>query len=729
MERAVESRRWQVAGRVARIAGLVILMLSGPGAPAVGLGQEIEWVPVSSSGPFSLGPNQITIPGGAAVRVNFEVYINGWGQAPGAPRLGAFNASLLPSSLLGANALPGNPGVDIGIPTPIACTTAANCPSGFCGVFEENFCDDTVPSFAVKFVCLSDMTKACNSAQASAICGSPVCISNAAYVLSGCPSTPPFIPPPWYEWSDACQSGGVTDGGSNYYAGSLRLDVPANAKGTYTLRWDAGPEKSFLNDENAIRIPGLTLTDGVLTIETDRCCYGVGTTGAGCDDNVTAAQCNARPGPRFFEPKTLCPQSGGPICAECLTDDPRPCKDPLPSQAGDDNLCTSNDCVALEPGGLGGECVNTPRYNPAGQCCNPALGPPGGVTGIDDLDVCTVDVCDADTGVVTHDPAGATGRSCSDGLPCTIDDACDGINSTAEGGCVGDDVNAIPCDGDEDCPAGYCDTGLGLCSCVAPLMATAPHDIRKNRYVSIDPSTTGEPAIFRVELANNTCSVTDMRCVVANDCRTCSGNRSVACKLFSDCPVGTGPCDTGLGETCDPDPAPIFLGYVSEPADNGFGDQVSIVQPMPPAFRTWTENPLHIGDCETRPDRTYAVSAATETSPTMFSLPLYVGTTDKPQGKDWGDLVGGKSGLNWTAPNYLVNVDDVVAFIHFVTNKPIPPHRTVLDLEGPPTRWLNDVVNATDLQMIFSGFSGGVFPPPNFVMTGYPADGNVANCP
>ena len=43
----------------------------------------------------------------------FELRISGWGDAPGAPTLGTYAAALDHSGLLGANAVPSNPGVDL----------------------------------------------------------------------------------------------------------------------------------------------------------------------------------------------------------------------------------------------------------------------------------------------------------------------------------------------------------------------------------------------------------------------------------------------------------------------------------------------------------------------------------------------------------------------------------------------------------------------------------------
>jgi len=256
-----------------------------------------------------------------------------------------------------------------------------------------------------------------------------------------------------------------------------------------------------------------------------------------------------------------------------------------------------------------------------------------------------------------------------------------------------------------------------------PVLPAAPHEIRKNRYVSINPNNPGAPTIIKVELANNTCTGTGKRCVGDSDCKVCLGgtNNGNACNINSDCPGG-GTCDLS-GETCDADPSPTLLGYVGAPESDAFGNAISVVLDAQPAARTFTETVIHIGDCEIRPDRTYAISVATQAEPGLFSTPLHIGTTDKPQGKDWADVVGSFDGVSWSAPNYLVNVDDVVSFVKFVTNKPAP-HRTVLDLLGDGPTYLNNVINAGDLQMILQGFVGKTYPPSAYA--GYPA--NLVDC-
>ena len=176
---------------------------------------------------------------------------------------------------------------------------------------------------------------------------------------------------------------------------------------------------------------------------------------------------------------------------------------------------------------------------------------------------------------------------------------------------------------------------------------------------------------------------------------------------------------------------PVVLGWLSEPeADPGEAPSGTffshVVQTVPPP-RLWTEDVVHVGDCEIAPVESYALRATAEGI--IFSPPLVLGTIEKPQGKFWGDIVGGFDGTSWSGPNGLVNVDDVSAWVKYVTLRPAP-HVTVVDLAGPAeTHFVNFVINATDLSLILQAFRAQPYPPPPFIADGYPADGNIENCP
>ncbi len=139
---------------------------------------------------------------------------------------------------------------------------------------------------------------------------------------------------------------------------------------------------------------------------------------------------------------------------------------------------------------------------------------------------------------------------------------------------------------------------------------------------------------------------------------------------------------------------------------------------------------VHIADCEIAPGRKYVVEVEIIVVPGSI-IPLIVRTTPKPQGKDWGDIVGNFDGVSWSAGNFLVNVDDVNAMLKFLSLKPAP-HITVVDLVGPGPTFVNTDVNATDLLIILKAFKGDLYPPKVLLDGGYPdlqGGESLTDCP
>jgi len=228
------------------------------------------------------------------------------------------------------------------------------------------------------------------------------------------------------------------------------MDVPACAAGTYIVGPNPDPNLTLMTAGSGAPIPVNVVTPSSITITTGKCCSNIGPNVA-CEDNLTTDQCDARPGPRLFEANATCDNPGSPEldCPSCQGDED--CADPIGSP-GDpgyipDDLCTTGTCDTAS-----GLCSQTLNYDQNVGCCDPATGT---VTVIDDDDVCTDDVCNAD-GSVDH-PFNT--EPCDDGFACTSGDVC------ADGVCAGTDVNTIPCpNGDSDCPLGECGAA-GLCEC------------------------------------------------------------------------------------------------------------------------------------------------------------------------------------------------------------------------------------------------------------------------
>lgn len=293
-------------------------------------------------------------------------------------------------------------------------------------------------------------------------------------------------------------------------------------------------------------------------------------------------------------------------------------------------------------------------------------------------------------------------------------------------------INAVPdeCDiADETSDDNNSNGVPDECDSQVPLAALAPHDIRKNRFVSFDPNNTAVPVALRVDLLDLTCTDTGKPCAGDFECTACVGGSANGdgCSFAADCPGGS--CVLS-GATCVEQTPPIPLGWVGDPVvdpgDAPAGTFTSSVVNAMPAFRVWAEPVIHLSDCEIAPVRTYGITATANGA--SFSESLVVSTIAKPEGKFWADVVGSFDGSVWSAPNTLVNVDDVSAVLKFLSLKPAP-HITVLDLAGSAPTFTNFIINASDLGLILQGFTGKEYPPPPYLVEGYPPDGDVTNCP
>ncbi len=106
------------------------------------------------------------------------------------------------------------------------------------------------------------------------------------------------------------------------------------------------------------------------------------------------------------------------------------------AECDDGSVCTTDTCLRDNT------CQNTPTYNVNAFCCHPGTG---ALTPLSDGDDCTADVCDPQTGSVTH-PDEPDGTPCDDGLVCTLNDTCEGGQCTAGP----PNVPSAECSGDFD---------------------------------------------------------------------------------------------------------------------------------------------------------------------------------------------------------------------------------------------------------------------------------------
>ncbi|UCE60461.1 MAG: hypothetical protein JSU63_01680 [Phycisphaerales bacterium] len=301
-------------------------------------------------------------------------------------------------------------------------------------------------------------------------------------------------------------------------------------------------------------------------------------------------------------------------------------------------------------------------------------------------DECDPD-CNENSSPDACDIASGVSRDCTaNGIPdecepdCNLNgvaDTCDIADQTSE------DANAdgIP---DECAPA--------------PRAVAAPHDARKNRYVSFNAFGGVEETALRIELSSM---------------RRCNNDLKAACVVDEDCPGGACAEHPHVG---------TLLGWVSEPDAEGVTAMVSA-----PVFRYWPEPILHVGGCAIVPVASYDLRATT--NGVLFSDPFTVGTILKPQDRHYGDTVGVGTGdlpplPGFTPPNGIVNVNDVTAYLLTAKGDSTPSaHTTWVDLHGlgdgaPP----NYILNVSDLQRILLGLEGQAY-------TDAPDQLDPADCP
>ncbi|MHC4695575.1 MAG: hypothetical protein ACYTFA_02405 [Planctomycetota bacterium] len=256
----------------------------------------IEWVPVDSTGPSTIAGNDITLHGGGG-EVTLQLMVSGWDSEGDGTLLGAYQGTVDSTGYSGANADPPNPGVDL--------NPLGHPGSGFDGAFIAALvCSSNVLDPAGQ-----DLLSRCDT---SVDCPSshPYCVPRVDYVFTGgdyvdVVSTAILD----YKWAGAAvMSNCATDDGTAKYGGTLILEIPVNAEGTYTIAWDSHPAYSLMTDCAVNELESLTLIPSHITVAaaSGRCCSNIGAGTTVCEEDLTSAQCAERPGPTDFLPNADC---------------------------------------------------------------------------------------------------------------------------------------------------------------------------------------------------------------------------------------------------------------------------------------------------------------------------------------------------------------------------------------------------------------------------------------
>ncbi|MCH8147819.1 MAG: hypothetical protein IH987_07470 [Planctomycetes bacterium] len=202
-----------------------------------------------------------------------------------------------------------------------------------------------------------------------------------------------------------------------------------------------------------------------------------------------------------------------------------------------------------------------------------------------------------------------------------------------------------------------------------PTAAGFPHDILKNRYISIDPRGA--------DLAN------------------VGRNLDIRLTLSSTLVNGV----TAVG-----------LQWWAHGPD---ADCISVVAPNRPlAPPDWSACPtLHLTGCPIIPTSTYAIVVI---DGSFQSDPFIGAATQAKPGLKWhGDVVGFLDGLAWTPPQGSVNIDDAVAAIKTYQNPGAlnATHVSVTDVHPNLIgTQINKTVNFDDVFVIVLGFKGFEYP-------------------
>jgi hypothetical protein len=220
-----------------------------------------------------------------------------------------------------------------------------------------------------------------------------------------------------------------------------------------------------------------------------------------------------------------------------------------------------------------------------------------------------------------------------------------------------------------DCVIHNFATGAGTCY------------VPKNRYLSIDPTTSAGPVAYRIQIT------------AATDYPTAVGRI-----WWIDEPVCN---DFPNGSPVLPAPAtctgPDRFGWVSKLASV-------------PVTRWWLETPLHVTGCGIAAVITYEIRASGNGG-LDYSEPLIIGTIHKPSGatQSWGDVTGGPvegaPGL-WLPPERVTNLADVGNAIRTFEN-------LAEDTGFPPRVWvdveIDQVINLGDISFIVMAFEGRAY--------------------
>jgi hypothetical protein len=245
-----------------------------------------------------------------------------------------------------------------------------------------------------------------------------------------------------YRYGFAAEPGETPPDFAPSYDGTLVLDVPANAKGTYEI--DTDETQTFIQNPSANNIPLAEIRSAFIVVACGSCCTNLGPGTSICTPGVSAAECQALPttNTHVFRADTDCSVA----CPACTAN----------SDCNDNDACTQDICTNFV-------CSNPPvaSWDQANECCNAA---DGSQDALGCADQCEASSCTLPGNRGDAQCTPRTGEACDDDNPCSYADTCAG----GAGSCAGLDANTVACVDSADCAA---TTGVGypcidgFCNC------------------------------------------------------------------------------------------------------------------------------------------------------------------------------------------------------------------------------------------------------------------------
>lgn len=361
----------------------IVAVLNFGAAGSRTLGADMMFRPVSSTGPYSVDGHEITVKPGAQ-RVFLEIKIKGF--APDV--IHAYQSKV------------DDRGFSSGASGALAPAFTI-CPG--VGPAGNAFCRNEMNEFGVG-------TSECVSELADVPLCEPAWINRSQidwiYYDHGAISVVDLRSP--FRWGGVALNGEEAhDGGLEYYAGDLALDIPADARGSFTIGFVE--KESFMGyrvGDDFVYIEPLDYVAALIIITCQ--------TAADCDDgnDCTVDACDTQ----------------SHRCDHFLLDEV-PCDDSDLCTVGDE--CIQGFCVA----GAAIECPVSPCRHPGS--CNPQTGNCSPGAPLPNL------------------------SNCNDSNPCTTGDRC------ISGSCI--PVRTVSCNNGDQCnEAGQCIPESGLCSAPTP---------------------------------------------------------------------------------------------------------------------------------------------------------------------------------------------------------------------------------------------------------------------